>query len=534
MHCTTRIKGFARTMGVLAISIHATLASASSLTKFDPGLRKEFIKPFEDMRDGQQLVSGKAKEVSLQFEKFKQTFNLPETSTAHAELKADRLRLDEKIEQLTELINVNFISISGFPKADYGLKYLVIGPKEIEGEHISIRSFENDLIDLLFRPYKPISTDLARFPYIVTYGEKLVSTDPKQPNMISAENADGGTFYIGVDMREYNDVAKDFGDRQIDIAGFFFFTRIVKNLNFDKKFADLDNRIDGFIQHLDKTENLAGLTFGQWRGNQPPPPQRSCDVCGAQLNADGTCPNAANHVKDPLPPPPPEQPLVKLAKDYWPLALIAVAVAAVVAFFVRKKDDKPQSQPTRYCPMHPGTALDASGKCPLCATEPPPPPPPPGTCKRCGAPLDEKGQCPECTRPPEGPSAFFNFDEDATRVPAAFDLEIVSPAKWAGRFLDRLPAKFEMGRYSEKNLPPPGMPFCALNLKGSPDAAQCSRRYIRLTQTADKSGFSVDLLADNECKVGGTALRKGENAVAKAGDEISILPDWRFKVVPRK
>ncbi|MBR4612978.1 MAG: hypothetical protein IKO40_09720, partial [Kiritimatiellae bacterium] len=316
---------------------------------------------------------------------------------------------------------------------------------------------------------------------------------------------------------EYNDAAKEFGDRQIDIAGFFFFTRIVKNLNFDKKFADLDNRIDGFIQHLDKTKNLAGQTFGEWRGNQPPPPppQRSCDVCGAQLNADGTCPKADTHDKD----------WVKIAKDYWPFVLILVVVAAVVAFFV-KKPTQPQVQPQVQSQPQPQPEVQPS--------QPQPPKPPRGTCQRCGADLDEKGQCPECTRPPEGPSAFFNFDEDATRVPAAFDLEIVSPAKWAGRFLDRLPAKFEMGRYSEKNLPPPGMPFCALNLKGSPDAAQCSRRYIRLTQTADKSGFSVDLLADNECKVGGTALRKGENAVAKAGDEISILPDWRFKVVPRK
>lgn len=44
----------------------------------------------------------------------------------------------------------------------------------------------------------------------------------------------------------------------------------------------------------------------------------------------------------------------------------------------------------------------------------------------------------------------------------------------------------------------------------------------------------VELLADNNCKVAGIALKKGESAVAKAGDEIAISPGWRFKVVQHK
>ena len=131
-------------------------------------------------------------------------------------------------------------------------------------------------------------------------------------------------------------------------------------------------------------------------------------------------------------------------------------------------------------------------------------------------------------------TCFANIDKDETRIIADFDLEILSPERWAGKFIYNLPCKFEMGRYCETCLPPPGVPFCALNLKRSPDAAQCSRRYIRLTQTADKSGFKVELLADNDCKVAGIALKKGESAVAKAGDEIAISPDWRFKVVQHK
>lgn len=148
--------------------------------------------------------------------------------------------------------------------------------------------------------------------------------------------------------------------------------------------------------------------------------------------------------------------------------------------------------------------------------------------------FDEYGICIDSNREPLPPSPlkFFNFEEDAER--AHFDLEILSPAKWAGRIADKLPSKFEMGRYGNSNKPPEGIAFAALNLDGDQNVQCCSRRYLVFLMTESKDGFNVDLLADNDCKVTGTSLSKGDSAVAGPRDTIEIAPDWKFRVVRRE
>lgn len=427
------------------------------------------------------------------------------------------------LQEYSFLVNdAVYYDIPEFGLLPIGTKCFVTGEIiETSGDIVKIRqggtsSTANDAIILKLGGY--LDKQYASDAVVVAYGTKTAN------------------LQLSCDVSYYAVVVKSTFVAQADrypqemnlphVAAHYYYAEILPNLHFEREFNNLKDDIDAHYRYLLNVPASDGTTFEQWlTGAQPPPPPPpavKCNICGSVLSSDGTCPNAANHPRQKL----------DLAK-YLPLALgfvVIVVIVAAIAFVVSKITGSKPKVPESYVVPDPPKPDPVPVRQPEVVQ---PPRPPAATCPRCGAVL-ENGKCPDCTSVPDKPASFHNFDEEATRVPAAFDLEIVSPAKWKGKFLDRLPAKFEMGRYSEKKLPPPGVPFCALNLQGHPDAQSCSRRYIRISMTQAKDGFNVDLLEDNVCKVAGTNLRKGENAVAKLGDEISIAPDWTFKVVPRK
>lgn len=430
------------------------------------------------------------------------------------------------LEKFSTLVNdAVYFDIPEFGLVPNGTKCFVTGEIiETSGNTVKIRqggtsTTANDAIILTLEGYqdKQYSSDAV----VVAYGSKV------------------GNLHLSCDVSYYAVVVKSTFVAQADrypqtynlphVAAHYYFAEILPNLHFEREFNNLKDDIDAHYRYLEQVTASDGVTFKQWLDGTPPPPPQppaiKCGVCGWVLPESGICPNAANH------------PGAKAGfSKYIPLVAVAViiilVIVLVIAFVGNKGGSKIEDSDRR--PYEPQPQPQPEVAKPTVAPAPQPTSPPPPACPRCGAALDAMGICPECTRIPDKPVSFHNFDEDATRVPAAFDLEIMAPAKWAGKYADRLPAKFEMGRYSEKQLPAPGTPFCALNLEGHPDASSCSRRYLRFSMTAGKDGFNVDLLADNYCKVAGTVLRKGENAVAKLGDEISIAPDWTFKVVPRK
>lgn len=509
----------------------ALLNTSQAQETFNPTLEERIIKPLREELVRQEKIWAQADKVAQEFDIFIEKFTLGTTSEKSRELlQKNRDELYQKLIKFKELLDVKYVPLEAFnrPMTLPGEKYLVVGAHNFDVPGIDPSQMTCALENQAkFRIYVYLKDyfhpQVATTYAFVAYG---VKDNIKEKTLVSEKG-----YYFAVEKSAFDDTARAYSNSYKDIAGWYFFNKIIPGLGFDEDFQRLDKNIEYFTSDLDKVcahPQDGGISFGEWRrGAVPEKPK--CAICGAILSADRTCPNAANHGVV-QPPPSPENQLVKYLKEYGPWALIALVVIIALLALLSKKQQPmsppPPPPPPQACGKC-GTPL-VGGKCPKCDK------PQYGECPVCHTPLNERGICPECTSIVGKPVSFHNFDEDATRVPAAFDLEILAPAKWAGRYADRLPAKFEMGRYSAKNLPAPGTPFCALNLEGHPDASSCSRRYLRFSMTPDKDGFNVDLLADNYCKVAGTSLRKGENAVAKVGDEIEISPDWRFKVVPRK
>lgn len=521
----------------------ALLFSLPLQATFNPVLAKNLIKPLQEEYEKQIAIWAEADDIAKTYDVFVDKFQLGQTGINNSpNLKANRDELQKKAEKFKGLIDAKYVSLEAFAKPITipGESYLVIGVHDMKQPGvIQLRNENNssivaDLVDY----WKP---DIVTSHGFVAYGIK----DPVREKTLKSEKG----YYYAFGLNEYNEVANTYNNQSEDVAGWFYFSKVIPAQGFMEDFSRLDRNIAIYISDLDKVVNHDGLSFYEYRTgkvarkcpdcgatfvngacpNGPHvKPQPKCPDCGAAL-VNGACPNGPHGIQPP--PPPPPQPEKPDYTKYLPWAVVALlAIVAIVIIALRKGPTQPPTPPPPARCQRCGSPL-VNGRCPNC--DQPQPPMPTKACPRCGATL-VNGECPECTKVPEGPASFHNFDEEATRVPAHFDLEILSPAKFAGKFLDRLPAKFEMGRRSETKKPPEGVPFCALNLKGDPDAGSCSRRYIRFSMTEAKDGFNVDLLADNDCKVGGTTLRKGENAVAKPGDVISISPNWSFKVVPRK
>lgn len=438
--------------------------------------------------------------------------------------------LEKEVAELKRLVNTPCVDWPTFTQGviPNGTVCFVLGPvykKLVESEKATLGEDDAVVIEAILPKYMP--KQALKDAWFIVYGKKISNS------AIESEK----DLYAAYSDSQYESVAMSVDRQYFATASLLFFRDVIPLERYSRRFEELDKKVSDYSEAL-KLE-LRG--------------KKLCVVCGTALNSDGTCPNVARH-KGPevykckecgttldngvcpnAANHKPVKPEWQKFVETYGLAILAIVVVlvillVVIALVVKTVGKKPKC-------MHCGAEL-FNGVCPneACPGKP--------RCQFCGG-LMHGGACvnPDCPgkktpddEPGGGPTKvpmpckLVNFEDDATFTPAAFNLKVVSPAKWNGFVIRRLPKRFEVGRKSDKV--PEGVPFLLLDMEGDPRARECSRRYIRMTST--DAGFSVDLLTDsgNVCKVGAkTLMNKGENAVAAVGETISLNPDWTFEVL---